>query len=495
MPTMAKSPWLITGATDGVGRALASHWLDSGREVVMVGRRGLADLEPGFFNDQNYCQADLGSSDAAAKIVAFLDERGIGRLAGVVHNAALGWVGGIAEQSEENVAMLIEVNLVAPIRLTQAVWDRTDRFVFISSIVAEFPSPKYAIYAATKGALDGLARSLRAERGRPLVQVLHLGAVGSGFHAKAGMVLPEAVRAKFPCPDRAARWIATQAERGVSQATMGIKNRLIRILSKVLQTPISWGLPWRLHPQGAVLPCSERRHAVVTGSCRGIGAALVEALRQRGYRVTGVDVLEGAEVRVDLSSAEGVSKCLEALSGLPTIDLLIHNAGINATGAFAAISEAKWLPVVSLNFLAPMQITLGLLQQSLLAHGSTVVCLSSLSRYSGYPGASVYAATKAGLAAYAASLRAEFSRTNLRVLTVFPGPTRTEHAREHSPDNSREHRRMDPMELAGRILRAVEQRRARLVPGLGNQLSAWLGWIAPGAMTAMVRKLLFEKMR
>ena len=462
----------------------------------MVGRKALAELSEQIFTAESYCEADLSKPESVEKIVAFLNARKIERLRGVIHNAALGWVGEMAEQALENVKMLTEVNLVAPIRLTQALWNRTERVIFISSIVADFPSPRYAVYAATKGALDALARSLRAEGGGPHIQTLHLGAVRSGFHAKAGMTLADSVRDHFPSPEKAARWIAGKLVTADSQSTMGLKNRMIRGLSWLLQAPISRGLPWRFGVKPAGMVASSGKHAVVTGSSQGIGAALVEVLRRCGYAVTGVDLsLQGAEVTADLSKSDGVSRVIETLATLPPIDLLIHNAGINTTGAFASIAESKWLPVVRVNLLAPMLLTLGLLQRNRLAIGGTIVFISSLSRYSGYPGASVYAATKAGLAAYASSLRAAFDPACLRVMSVFPGPTRTAHAREHSPDNSNEHRRMEPTALARRIIRAVEHRHARLVPGPGNQLSAWLGWIAPGPMTRMVRKLLFKKMK
>ena len=491
-----REPWLITGATDGVGLALARHFLDRGQEVVMVGRKALAQLNAEIFTAENYCQADLSKPESTEVILAFLKAQKMVRLRAVIHNAAVGWVGELAEQLAENVEMLTEVNLVATMRLTQALWHRTQRVVFISSIVADFPSPRYAVYAATKGALDALARSLRAESGGPHIQILHLGAVRSGFHAKAGMKLPEAVRNKFPSPEMAARWIAGKMAAADFQSTMGLKNRMIRVLSWLLQVPISRGLPWRFGVKQEGKIASSGMHAVVTGSGQGIGAALVEVLKRRGYTVTGVDVSsQGAEVVADLGKSEQVAQLIERLAALPPIDLLIHNAGINATGAFADIEEAKWLPVVRVNLLAPMLLTLGLLQRKRLAEGGAVVCISSLSHYSGYPGASVYAATKSGLAAYASSLRAAFRPESLRVLSVFPGPTRTAHAREHSPDNSKEHRRMDPMELAQRILRAVERGRVRLVPGIGNQLSAWLGWMAPGMMSALVRKLLFKKMQ
>ena len=493
---MQQNPWLITGATDGVGLALARWLVQSGQAVVLVGRKAHAELTDGLFSTERYCQADLAEPAAVEKIVAFLGERNLLQLRGIIHNAALGWVGDLADQTAENVRLLTEVNLIAPLRLSQALWQRTERIVFISSIVADFPSPRYAVYAATKGALDSLARSLRAEATGPLVQTLHLGAVRSGFHAKAGMTLTEAQRGKFPTPERAAQWIARRLSGSATEATMGLKNHAIRLLSRLLQAPFSRGLKLRLQTQTLTLPpASSLRHAVVTGSSQGIGAALATTLREQGWQVTGVDVQPSpSSLLADLSQPAQIAVLCDQLAKLPPIDLLIHNAGISATGAFDQVAEEKWLPVVRVNFLAPMLLTLALLQRQRLATGGSVVCISSLSHSSSYPGASVYAATKSGLAAYGSSLRAAFPARLLHVLTVFPGPVRTAHAREHSPDNSREHRRMDPAVLAQHILQAVTKKRARLIPGWGNQLSAWLGWCFPRLMAALMRKLLFQKM-
>ncbi|MEZ4832710.1 MAG: hypothetical protein R2873_12060 [Caldilineaceae bacterium] len=104
-------------------------------------------------------------------------------------------------------------------------------------------------------------------------------------------------------------------------------------------------------------------------------------------------------------------------------------------------------------------------------------------------------ATKDGVASYARSLRLALAPQNVHVLTVFPGPTRTAHARRYSPDNSREDKRMPPEELASRILRAVQRRQWTLIPGAGNRLFALAGRIVPGLVERVMRKTLYEKLR
>jgi short-subunit dehydrogenase len=237
------------------------------------------------------------------------------------------------------------------------------------------------------------------------------------------------------------------------------------------------------------------RHAVVTGAAQGIGCALAQTLMAQGYTVTGLDIVatEPWVWAVDLTNADALDRCLLRLRAGPPVDLLIHNAGINGTGPFAFIAARQHEQIVRLNLLAPMHLTQALLQAQQLAPGATVVFVSSLSCFTGYPGASVYAATKDGLASYAASLRAALKPCGMRVLTVYPGPVRTAHAREHSRDNRREHRRMDPLVLAQQICGAVVQRRSHLVPGRVNQVSAWLGWLAPVSTARLMRRFTFCK--
>ncbi|MEO1440795.1 MAG: SDR family NAD(P)-dependent oxidoreductase, partial [Chloroflexota bacterium] len=120
-----------------------------------------------------------------------------------------------------------------------------------------------------------------------------------------------------------------------------------------------------------------------------------------------------------------------------------------------------------------------------------VVFVSSLSRYVSYPGASVYAATKDGLASYARSLAVAYPQ--MHVLTVYPGPTRTAHARKYSPDNSKEDKRMTPEDLAGRIVTAVDRRQRVLIPGAANWIFAILGRVAPALTDYAMKKSLLEK--
>lgn len=261
---------------------------------------------------------------------------------------------------------------------------------------------------------------------------------------------------------------------------------------------------------GIVDGTATMKRALITGAADGIGRALAEQAIRAGYAVVGVDIdgdraaataatlqAQGGEIRfirADLADGAAVDALSAQLAQEAPIDLLIHNAGINAVGPFDALSMDDQRAVIAVNLTAPLVITAGMLAAARVRRGGTIVFLSSLSHFVGYPGAAVYAATKDGLASYARSLRVALAPQQIHVLTVFPGPTRTAHARRYSPDNSREHKRMPPADLASQILRAVERRRWTLIPGWNNRLFAIAGRLVPGLVERSMRKILYEKL-
>jgi short-subunit dehydrogenase len=251
-------------------------------------------------------------------------------------------------------------------------------------------------------------------------------------------------------------------------------------------------------------------HCVITGAADGIGRAIAHRFAQAGYAITGIDNDEGRAdltctelqqdghqasfIIADLSCEQDIADTIATLTAGPPIDVLIHNAGINATGAFQNISTELQQKVLEVNLLAPMLLTNGLLKQNHIAAAGSLVFISSLSHFASYPGAAVYAASKDGLASYARSLSVSLAGQKINVLTVFPGPTRTAHARRYSPDNSREHHRMPPEELADKIFKSTLGQRKILIPSAGLTLFAAIGLLFPFVTNFAMRKTLFDKL-
>jgi hypothetical protein len=196
----------------------------------------------------------------------------------------------------------------------------------------------------------------------------------------------------------------------------------------------------------------------------------------------------------DLTSVEARAALVRALEARAPLELCVHNAGTSAVGPFGTIPWVEQRRVLELNLIAPLELTSALLRSGRLAQRGSMVFIASLSCFVAYPGAAAYAATKDGLAHFSRSLRALRRADGGHVLTVYPGPTRTDHARRFSPDNSREDRRMPPEELAARIARARRRRAHVLVPGFGNTCFAAFGHILPRASGALMRRTLFAKL-
>ena len=252
------------------------------------------------------------------------------------------------------------------------------------------------------------------------------------------------------------------------------------------------------------------KHCVITGVASGIGAALAWRYARAGYEIIGVDrnaplantlkqKLESGGfamrfIPAELSAEHAVKRLLETLEDYTKIDVLIHSAGINTVGAFVRSDIKTQCAVLDVNLLAPILLTNGLLANDRVRRGSSVIFVSSLSRYVSYPGASVYAASKDGISAYARSLSVALHPEGVHVLTVFPGPTRTPHAREHSPDNRNEAKRMPPEVLAEKIFYAQSKKHYTLIPGFANKLFAFTGNLFPTLTERIMKRTILDKL-
>jgi short-subunit dehydrogenase len=157
---------LLTGATGGLGRAIATALAERGTSLVLSSRRGedlerLAAALPG--SGHRVVVADLADPGAAERLAA--EAGGIDIL---VSNAGLPASGVLSGYTGEQIERAVRVNLEAPIRLTRAVLPAMQNrdaghLVFISSITARAATAGQSIYVATKAGLRGFVLSLRQD--------------------------------------------------------------------------------------------------------------------------------------------------------------------------------------------------------------------------------------------------------------------------------------------------------------------------------------------
>ncbi len=208
---------LLTGATGGLGRAIARALHARGATVVATGRRedALAQLHAELGDRIEPRVADLAAHDG----VAALAERA-GRVDVLVANAALPASGRLATFAAEEIDRALDVNLRAPMQLARALIPAMGErgqghLVFVSSLNGKVPSAGTSVYTATKYGLRGFAASLRAELAGTGVGA---SAVFPSFIAEAGMwadtriELPLGVR--LPSPDDVAAAVVRAIENG-----------------------------------------------------------------------------------------------------------------------------------------------------------------------------------------------------------------------------------------------------------------------------------------
>ena len=191
---------IVTGASSGIGYALAERAARAGYDVVAVGRRAerlarLAASIAGATGSVTTLALDLRSPGAAARVVALAREA-TGRIDVLVNNAGGVAVGSIAEQSDAALREQVETHVVVPLALTREALPslRASRghVFFVGSGVARVPVTKLGAYPPVKAAVRSAARIARMELRGDGIAVTYVdpGAVATEFMTRAGFAGP-----------------------------------------------------------------------------------------------------------------------------------------------------------------------------------------------------------------------------------------------------------------------------------------------------------------
>lgn len=192
---------LLTGATGGIGHAIARRLKADGAQLILTGRKAdvLAPLAAEL--SARSIVADLGDPAALDSLLAEA-----GQIDVLVANAALPGTGMLADMSVERIDANLDVNLRAPIMLAKAllpqlVERKSGHLAFIGSLSGVVASPGSALYNATKFGLRGFTAALRQDLHGTGVGVSNIepGFVSdAGMFVDSGMVLPAGTRTVSP---------------------------------------------------------------------------------------------------------------------------------------------------------------------------------------------------------------------------------------------------------------------------------------------------------
>lgn len=174
--TMATKTIVVTGVSTGIGRGIVEALVQAGFKVFGTVRKeaDARSLRAEFGDGFTPLLVDVTDQSAVNQAVELVRTAiGSANLAGLVNNAGVSIVGPLLHQPLEDIRTQLEVNLIAPLRVTQAFapllgteksrQGGPGRIINISSVGGKMAFPYLGGYAASKHALEGLSESLRRE--------------------------------------------------------------------------------------------------------------------------------------------------------------------------------------------------------------------------------------------------------------------------------------------------------------------------------------------
>jgi short-subunit dehydrogenase len=227
---------LLTGATGGIGRAIATALAARGASLILSSRKQteleqLATSMPG--TRHRVIASDLAEEGAALKLL-----EAAGDIDVLVANAALPGSGRLESFSHAEIDRLMRVNLDAPIRMTRDLMPvflqrNSGHFVYVSSISGRVSTPRASLYAATKFGLRGFAFCLREDlHDKNIgVSVVTPGAIrDAGMYAQSGAPAPPGIGTSSP--EQVGDGVVEAIERNRREVTVApARQRLISVFA------------------------------------------------------------------------------------------------------------------------------------------------------------------------------------------------------------------------------------------------------------------------
>ena len=235
---------VITGATSGIGKALAFEFAAGGFNVFLTGRNEAvlaevsAECSKKYHVEADMASADLANAESVDKLILALATRPR-RYEVLVNNAGFGIHGEFAATDVELDIQLVNVQLTAALKLTKAVLPsmvsrRSGKILNVASVYSFAPVPFQAIYSACKAFLLSFSSSLQNElKGTGVtVTVFCPGVTQTEFRSRAG--IGEKRKDSGMTAQAAARIAYAETLRGKHIVVPGFLNRVFVFFAEIL---------------------------------------------------------------------------------------------------------------------------------------------------------------------------------------------------------------------------------------------------------------------
>ena len=242
---MSAPGWaIVTGASSGIGKALAVEFAKGGFHLFLTGRNEMALAEVAaecskeFHVSTEVFSADLSRLDSIEKLITALASKARSYEV-LVNNAGFGIHGDFGSSDIDQELQLLNVQLAAAMKLTKAVLpsmiaNRTGKILNVSSVYGFAPVAYQSVYSACKAFLLSFSTSLRNELAGTgvTVTVFCPGITQSEFRARAGIAVKN-TNSGMTAAD-AAHIAYTETMRGKDIVVPGFSNRLFVFASRIL---------------------------------------------------------------------------------------------------------------------------------------------------------------------------------------------------------------------------------------------------------------------
>ena len=197
---------------------------------------------------------------------------------------------------------------------------------------------------------------------------------------------------------------------------------------------------------------------VITGGSRGIGAAAVKLFAQKGPRVYFLYEKEHDAARAVAEATGGEAICCDVADGaavkaafarIPSVDILICNAGIVHVGLMSQMEESAWDRIFDVNVKGIYHCVNAAMPAFLRSHSGCVITVSSMWGQVGASCEAAYSATKGAVIALTKALAQELGPSGIRVNCVAPGVIRTDMCANVDPEIMAELQEQTPVGRLG----------------------------------------------
>ncbi len=222
MSNLPSKPWtIITGASRGIGKAIACRLAERGFNLILIARNEslLSKLSAQIHQaggEAVWFRADLTNENDLNLLSDWFRSKGL-RVNNVILNAGLALIGKVLEMPIQDWRQIFETNVLAPVVLLQRVKEHLQEkghIIFINSVAGKTVFPDWGAYSASKFALKAVAQTLRQELAEKKIHVTSIfpSSVNTSLHDHLALQWDRTKMLKAEDVARTVEWLLTNPE-------------------------------------------------------------------------------------------------------------------------------------------------------------------------------------------------------------------------------------------------------------------------------------------